>query len=312
MKSRRIQQLFTTYFTCTRTEKHAALLLGAILLFIQAGLFIRHHLIPPKSRHPERNELQAIAALQNATGIKRTDPYANRHVSRHVSSIRPFNPNTLDENGFVGLGMSPRQAASMIRYRDKIGGFRSKQDVKRVRVLDSTLFVQWAPFIQLPDRNSGRNTSLTHDYRNPLQIPVERKVVKAYKPVVIDLNDADTVLLKELPLIGSGRARAIANYRDRLGGFVALEQLLEIKAIPDSVYRQILPLLVLNSGPIRKLQVNRMPLDSLRHPYLSKQFARMIVSYRVQHGYYSSINDLEILPLADEEILRKLAPYLNF
>ncbi|MFM1746203.1 MAG: hypothetical protein RLZZ630_2140, partial [Bacteroidota bacterium] len=103
-----------------------------------------------------------------------------------------------------------------------------------------------------------------------------------------------------------------ANYRDRLGGFVAFEQLLEIRSIPDSVYNHILPFLVLNSGPYRKLEINRMPVDSLRHPYLSKQFARMIVSYRGQHGYYSSVNDLMILPLADEEILRKLAPYLTF
>jgi DNA uptake protein ComE-like DNA-binding protein len=312
MKARRIKQVFIAYFTCTRTEKHAALLLGGILLFIQAALFVRHHLIQPKSRHPERGERQAIAHLQNKTGGKPKDSYSNERIPFHVPSVRPFDPNKIDENGFVELGMSPRQAASLIRYRDKIGGFRSKEDVKRVRVLDSGLFALWAPFIELPDQDFRQRMTEIRKYPNSIHTPLERKATTAHRPFVIDLNDADTVLLKELPWIGSGRARAIANYRDRLGGFVAFEQLLEIRSIPDSVYNHILPFLVLNSGPYRKLEINRMPFDSLRHPYLSKQFARMIVSYRGQHGYYSSVNDLLILPLADEEILRKLAPYLTF
>ena len=45
---------------------------------------------------------------------------------------------------------------------------------------------------------------------------------------MLDLNRADTAELKKIPGIGSGIARLIVNYRQRLGGFYQIEQLQEI------------------------------------------------------------------------------------
>jgi DNA uptake protein ComE-like DNA-binding protein len=65
-------------------------------------------------------------------------------------------------------------------------------------------------------------------------------------------------------------------------------------------------------GPYKKLNINSLPSYSLRHPYINKQLARLIVAYREQHGVFKSPSDLTKIPLVDEEILRKLAPYLLF
>jgi DNA uptake protein ComE-like DNA-binding protein len=311
MSSRRIKHLLLSYFTCTRTEKHAAIVLAGLLLVIQGYLFIRHHLIQPQVIPLSEAEKKAVATLQDHSADVAVK-VRGRRQDRADIEMRPFDPNLVDENGFVQLGMSPRQAASLIRYRDKIGGFRSKEDVKRVRVLDTSLYAHWAPFIELPERSqTGPKVDRASGPSFPSSAS-DKPPKFAARMLVLDINDADTILLKELPWIGSGRARAIVNYRDRLGGFIAFEQLREVKAIPDSVFNHILPHLILKSPPYRKLEVNRLPVDSLRHPYLGKQFARMIVAYREQHGSYRSVNDLMSLPLADEEILRKLAPYLTF
>ena len=135
---------------------------------------------------------------------------------------------------------------------------------------------------------------------------------KPQQTIIIDLNRADTNDLKDLPLIGSGRARAIYRYRERLGGFHDLSQLNEIRVLPDSVITAILPSVRIASPIYRKLQINSAPADSLIHPYCPKPLARMIVAYRAQHGLYNGLTDLSVLPLSDAEILRKLAPYLSF
>jgi competence ComEA-like helix-hairpin-helix protein len=128
----------------------------------------------------------------------------------------------------------------------------------------------------------------------------------------LNINTADTTLLMDLPFIGSGRARAIVNYRNRLGGFFRVEQLKEVRAIPDSVYAIIEARIYCDGKVFRQLAINSLPADSLRHPYLSKQSARLIVNFREQHGPLRSIADLEKLPLLDAEILTKIAPYIYF
>ncbi|MFM9056814.1 MAG: helix-hairpin-helix domain-containing protein, partial [Bacteroidota bacterium] len=218
------------------------------------------------------------------------------------SVLKPFDPNTLDAQGYVGLGLSERQAESLIRYRELRGGFRSKEDVKKVRVLDSALFALWSPFISLPERTHRVSTVKSN----------RAGTSRSRRTLVIDLNRADTNDLMDLPLIGSGRARAIYRYRERLGGFHDLSQLNEIRALPDSVISAILPYVSIATPVYRKLQINRAPLDSLIHPYCPKPLARMIVAYREQHGLYNGLTDLLVLPLSDAEILRKLAPYLSF
>ena len=69
---------------------------------------------------------------------------------------------------------------------------------------------------------------------------------------------------------------------------------------------------VITDGKVlKKININAQSIDSLMHPYMPKPFARLIVNYTQQHGKLQSVNDLSRLPLYDEEILRKLAPYLT-
>jgi len=53
-------------------------------------------------------------------------------------------------------------------------------------------------------------------------------VEKYASGTVVSLNEADTSQLKRVPGIGSGLAKMIVAYRDKLGGFTHLEQLQEI------------------------------------------------------------------------------------
>ena len=62
-----------------------------------------------------------------------------------------FNPNTITSDSLQLLGFSPRQAGTILKYRQKGGVFREKKDFSRMYVVDSLLYVQLAPYILLPD-----------------------------------------------------------------------------------------------------------------------------------------------------------------
>ena len=126
---------------------------------------------------------------------------------------------------------------------------------------------------------------------------------------VVNLNEADTAALKRVPGIGSGLARMIVAYRNRLGGFYAVSQLQEIPYIDASVNRWF----KVESVRLRQLEVNRASLDRLRsHPYMNFYKAKAIMEYRRKRGKLKSISQLALLEEFSEDDLERLKPYLSF
>lgn len=302
MKTNRFRHFMYSYFTYTRGEKNAALVLCAILIVLQANLWYRHYYLTPEVYSPSVEIKLAADKIVLMENEKKA--FGSSFKKREDIKLSVFDPNTVDSSELVALGLSPKQSSSMIRFRDRIGGFKSKADVKNVRVLHASLYERWEPYIELSPAVGKKQTEkfksdFNQSYRNSRQ-----------NWIILDLNKADTTELQDLPFIGSGRSRAIVNYRERLGGFYTVEQLKEIRSIPDSIYRIIYPKVKIEGGPYKKLNINTLPSDSLRHPYINKQLARLIVAFREEHGVFKSPSDLKQIPLVDEEILRKLAPYL--
>lgn len=284
------------YFTCSRKEKNAAILLGLVLLSLQGVIWYRHFSHPPAEYTLGDKEQQAWQQLKKSSSSseKKTADVA----TKELPDLKPFNPNHPDEEGYMRLGLSRRQAAALIRYRERTGGFYTYTDLEKVRVLPAELLRKWRP-------------ALVFETKEERKLEMRKKdSVNTHRFSRIDINRADTVTLSALPLIGPGRARAIVRYRDRLGGFYDPAQLHEIRIMPDSVVMAITPMIHTGDGVFRKIDVNRD--DSIIHPYLNKQMVRLMVNYRQQNGFFSSTEDLRPLPLFDEEIIRKIAPYLIF
>ena len=93
-----------------------------------------------------------------------------------------------------------------------------------------------------------------------------RHTVKARPVSQIDLNSSDSSELVKLPGIGPVFAAKIMRYRDNLGGFSDVSQLMEIAGLPDSLMEWFV---VTDTVPVRKLLVNTATLAELRrHPYI--------------------------------------------
>lgn len=135
---------------------------------------------------------------------------------------------------------------------------------------------------------------------------------KKAPPIAIDINVSDSTVWQSLPGIGPGFARRIIAFRERLGGFYAVEQVAECYGLPDSVFQKIQPFLQIGSSSLKKLDLNGSDEKSLAaHPYIRYKLARLIVQYRSSHAGFKEVADLRSLPLVDEIIYRKIEHYIE-
>lgn len=132
---------------------------------------------------------------------------------------------------------------------------------------------------------------------------------KAHDVFPIELNSADTLQLQELRGIGPSFARRIVKYREKLGGYYAKEQLMEVYGFTEQLYSQVEKHVTVDASKIRKLNINELDIAELkRHPYISFYEAKAIFDYRNSKSScrIDSIEELVKLPDLKEnfEVIR--------
>lgn len=139
------------------------------------------------------------------------------------------------------------------------------------------------------------------------------KTVNSLKPFVeIEVNSADTIQWKMLKGIGPVFANRICKFRNILGGFYKLEQLLEVYGMDSSRYEEIFPFLSLDRLMLRQITLNNTTVQELKkHPYLNFPQAKAIMQYAKQHGPYQQLEDLLHIDLIEPVDFRKIATYLK-
>lgn len=296
MRLNKWKYLFKAYFNYTVKEQRAIVVLMIVISVLQVALIVLHWVpVNGKSRNDLLSQDVDSNNISNSVNSNASEVKSKNNSSS--SKLFSFNPNTNSISDWMKLGLSEKQGQAIIKYVSKGGSFKIKNDLKKMHVIKPTLLQQWWDYILLPEEMIEKNEISNQDN------------IKQKEPLTkLNINTASIEELDKLPLIGEGRAKAITSYRDKLGGFMSIDQLLEVKCIPDSVF-QVLQSYIFTDGKInRPVNINA---DSLFHPYLPKSFAKMIVSYRQQHGNYQRIEDLRILLLYDDKIIRKIAPYLT-
>ena len=143
--------------------------------------------------------------------------------------------------------------------------------------------------------------------------PPEAKRAEAYLPklkpgATIDLNSADTTLLKRVPGIGSSFARRIVKYRDLLGGYYVVEQLQEVYGMDRERYDAIYPYFTVGTA-VRPLTLT---IDSISyHPYLSWRHKRTLRRLLEEEQPLDWSHLMSTGDFTRDDSLR-LAPYMPF
>ena len=252
-------------------------------------------------------------AFQSNWGRGERHSASRAHIYYNVEEKKAerfaFDPNTADSTQLLRLGLRPFIVRNIYKYRAKGGRFRKPGDFARMYGLGKEEYKSLEPYIKISSDYQPASSLISETEKSGLPKDSLRYPVKLSVGEHIALNTADTTTLKRVPGIGSGYARAIVNYRNRLGGYVDVNQLLDIKGIPSEALQYI----VLGNSDVKKLDVNHLSLNQLKqHPYLNFYQARALVESRRLHGPLRSAADLRLISDFTEADIKRLIPYLQF
>jgi DNA uptake protein ComE-like DNA-binding protein len=204
-------------------------------------------------------------------------------------SLKAFDPDTVSQMQLVRWGLPAVIAGRWLKYRNKIGGFKSVSQIQGIYGMPDSVFRIWKDSIRLKPVMSGKK--------------------QRHCPPEMDLNYADSTMLMRLHGIGKVLSRRIIRYRIMLGGFVWVSQLREVYGLPDSTYHHIRDKLYVD----RKFEPNRILLDSATyqqlydHPYINSKEATAILRYRDHHPGFVCLEDILAL---DSAARIKMKPYV--
>lgn len=111
-------------------------------------------------------------------------------------------------------GIGPAYAKRIVKFRDKLGGFSSVQQIAETYGLPDSTFqniksrLQWSPVLQK-----------------------------------IAINTASLETLRSHPYLDARKAAAIVSYREHHGAFQSLDDLRKVKALPSDILKKIEPYL---------------------------------------------------------------------
>lgn len=259
---------------------------------------------------------------QYSPGTQNTEAAESRSAPRKISMFY-FDPNKLSEQGWMKLGVSEKAARTIQNYLGKGGRFRTPEDIRKIYSLREEEKVRLLPFVRIEEAIQKKSYSAPALIR-PVSYPGSSEKKENFgsarkfaahesgKPVILDINQADSVQWLSLPGIGSRLAGRILHFREALGGFCQVRQVSEIYGLADSVFQNISPQLRCAIPTIRKLAINMADKQQLSlHPYIRYRRADAILRFRQQHGSFSSLKELQSLTLWTEEEWTKLEPYLT-
>lgn len=198
--------------------------------------------------------------------------------------------------------MPIRAVRSLLNWRSHNKHFYKPEDLKPLYNLPEDVYARLAPYIRIEgNRPYASQTSFASTNSFPAI------------PSIIDLNTADSATLdRGVPGIGATLAHKIVQRRIALGGFIRHEQLLEVYKFPDSTFQNMKGKLRINPTAVKKMDLNSATLAQLSaHPYIGEKTAKNILLFKEGVKRYESIEQLRQVPLMNEEIYRKIAPYFS-
>ena len=216
-------------------------------------------------------------------------PFEQREREERDTIIRyePFRIDTVTVTYLRTIGFTHRRATAFIRYRDMRGGLRNIEEVRECYVIPSAECDTLARYIIFPE-----------------VVTTEER---------IELNGADSATLRSIYGIGEKSVVEIIKYRQKLGGFVRVEQLSEVKSVTESNFEKILQQIYCDSCNISKIDVNfARPQRMAAHPYISDASLRKLLKTRQLKGGWSRIEEMIDDKIFTRDEAERLRPYLRF
>lgn len=291
---KRLRLLIRAFFGFSRTETNAfVILLPLILVLLFSEPLYRQFYLDRDSFLFDIDRTDSLLASMDRKypdSLRASKPVSN------TAHFYPFDPNMIQAHQYVSFGLPEKVASRIERYREKGGRFFKKEDLLRIYGMDTGWFLQAKKWITIPPVLSQN--------KKP-----ERKIQSRE---VLDINVADSTQLLAVYGIGPVLSKRILTFRDKLGGFISMDQLKEIYGLDTSVVLHMKKRFIVSPGfHPRTINLNTASMEELdSHPYISRKEAQAIITYRL-HQAFLSIDQLGEIKTLDQKWVDRVRPYFT-
>lgn len=218
-----------------------------------------------------------------------------KKIKKYNPPTSKFDPNEYTPENWMALGLSEKQANVVVRFAQR--RIQSNDQLKQIFVIDEALFELIKDSTFYPEKKEWKTDNLS-------KFKEEKQT--------IDINTATEEELLKLYGIGEYFAKKIVEYRERLGGYISEEQLLEIRNFDEEKLEKISDRIKISTENVKRININTCTTEELaKHPYIRWNVANSIVKMRSKHQKYTSLDQLLESELIDKKLLEKIKPYLR-
>ena len=225
-----MKSFLKSFLSFSKREKNGVLVLLALIILITGASFFIDYLPqePPPDFSTFKKEIAAFEAEQKHAGDSLDSIKIKRQLSwkqnkfPHKNGFKKMEPallvdlNAADSSALTTLnGIGPSFASRIIKYRNRLGGFYTKEQLLEVYGLDTVLYDKIKNHISI-NKNSVQK---------------------------ININTAEFKEMKRHPYFSYNAVVAALNYRKQHGNFKEAAELKNTGVMTDQELKKLLPYL---------------------------------------------------------------------
>lgn len=288
---------FKDFFYFIKSDRRAIVALGCVAVFAIGVLVV----------------VDAWKDKENGTIAKEKVSVEDEKDEERVEVVmREFDPNTVDSMTLVGFGLKDWKVRNFLHYRAAGKVFRSAEEMGKTYGWTEEDVERVRGYVRVGKEYEKKDVK-KWEMREKMEEREDRQTYTSNKfqtLTKVDVNMADTALLRRVPGIGGKISEAIVAYRKKLGGFYSVEQLRELKIVSP----ELLEWFEVSSSPdIQRLNINKASFQALNsHPYISYEQTKALLQYIRLYGKVKDEQALLETGLFTKEEVERLKPYLAF
>ena len=287
-----------SYFLFSREHRSGIFLLFAIIILVQlAYIFFGDYFITKNNTIEDKawllvqNEIDSLKSIQ----------------STKKDTIYPFNPNYITDYKGYKLGMAIQEIDRLHAFRKQGKFVNSVEEFQQVTKVSNAFLSKISPYFKFPDWVKNKGTATSEKFHKFLPKEKEKIIQK-------DINVATREDLIAVYGIGEKLADKILQEKEKLGGFVSMEQFQFMWGIsPEAISDLEKRFTIKSQIGIKKIAINDLSQKELaKFPYFNYALAKEIVIYRTMNSGIKNIDDLTKIKGMPNEKIKIIALYLEF
>lgn len=260
-------------------------------------------------------------------------------IASEKISLKEFNPNALTEEGWIKLGFTERKVATILKYKDVVGGnFTSKAQLKKCYAISPEKFDELEAYILLPETGSSTYKSYASSgYKSSGNYSNNYKTFKKKDLIISGKFNPDNFSVNDFVKMGftENQSNSILKYKNYLGGsFLSKEKFKACFMISEENYRKMAPYLLLpektpeNYSPSSKstnstnekpkvayqnFDPNTTDFEGWRKLGFSEKQTQVILNYRDKNlkGSFKNIEEIASCFVISPEKMEEIKPFIT-